>query len=233
MNVHDSERLAGCSNGGLRRAAGRSRRRRRSGRLQHLRGARERRQPALRQSRPSGAGQAAPARHADRRRRLPGPEGPRHDPRQGAVGRRGLRHPQPGHPAGAARAGPAQREARSRSSRRCRTSRPTCPPAANRPTAAWVSISVGCNNTCTFCIVPEPARGRDRPPPGDVLAEIQALVASGRHRGHPARPERQLLRALVRRPAGVRQAAARVRPDRRPASGCASPARTRATSPTT
>jgi len=45
--------------------------------------------------------------------------------------------------------------------------------------AAWVSISVGCNNTCTFCIVPS-LRGpeRDRRP-GEVLAEVEALVAEG------------------------------------------------------
>ena len=45
--------------------------------------------------------------------------------------------------------------------------------------SAWVSISVGCNNTCTFCIVPS-LRGTevDRPP-ADVLAEVRALVADG------------------------------------------------------
>jgi tRNA-2-methylthio-N6-dimethylallyladenosine synthase len=44
---------------------------------------------------------------------------------------------------------------------------------------AWVSISVGCNNTCTFCIVPS-LRGKERDRrPGDVLAEIAALVAEG------------------------------------------------------
>ncbi|MGB2838313.1 MAG: radical SAM protein, partial [Actinomycetes bacterium] len=45
--------------------------------------------------------------------------------------------------------------------------------------AAWVSISVGCNNTCTFCIVPS-LRGveKDRRP-GDVLAEVEALVGDG------------------------------------------------------
>jgi tRNA-2-methylthio-N6-dimethylallyladenosine synthase len=45
--------------------------------------------------------------------------------------------------------------------------------------SAWVSISVGCDNTCTFCIVPS-LRGTevDRRP-GDVLAEIEALVAEG------------------------------------------------------
>jgi len=45
--------------------------------------------------------------------------------------------------------------------------------------AAWVSISVGCNNTCTFCIVPA-LRGRETDRrPGDILTEIQALVAEG------------------------------------------------------
>src|SRR5436305_5206714 len=44
---------------------------------------------------------------------------------------------------------------------------------------AWVSISVGCNNTCTFCIVPS-LRGKERDRrPGDVLREVQALVDDG------------------------------------------------------
>ena len=44
---------------------------------------------------------------------------------------------------------------------------------------SWVSISVGCNNTCTFCIVPT-LRGveKDRPAT-DVLKEMQALVDQG------------------------------------------------------
>ena len=45
--------------------------------------------------------------------------------------------------------------------------------------SGWVAISVGCNNTCTFCIVPS-LRGREEDRrPGDVLAEIRALVADG------------------------------------------------------
>ncbi len=45
--------------------------------------------------------------------------------------------------------------------------------------AAWVSISVGCNNTCTFCIVPT-LRGKETDRrPGDILAEVEALVAEG------------------------------------------------------
>jgi tRNA-2-methylthio-N6-dimethylallyladenosine synthase len=38
---------------------------------------------------------------------------------------------------------------------------------------------VGCNNTCTFCIVPS-LRGKEKDRrPGDILAEIQALVDDG------------------------------------------------------
>jgi tRNA-2-methylthio-N6-dimethylallyladenosine synthase len=45
--------------------------------------------------------------------------------------------------------------------------------------AGWVSISVGCNNTCTFCIVPS-LRGKERNrPAADILAEVRALVADG------------------------------------------------------
>lgn len=45
--------------------------------------------------------------------------------------------------------------------------------------AGWVSISVGCNNTCTFCIVPS-LRGKEKDRrPGEILSEIEALVAEG------------------------------------------------------
>lgn len=45
--------------------------------------------------------------------------------------------------------------------------------------AGWVSVSVGCNNTCTFCIVPS-LRGKERDRrPSDVLAEVEALVGEG------------------------------------------------------
>jgi tRNA-2-methylthio-N6-dimethylallyladenosine synthase len=42
-----------------------------------------------------------------------------------------------------------------------------------------VSISVGCNNTCTFCIVPS-LRGKEKDRrPGDILNEIRLLVEDG------------------------------------------------------
>ncbi|MGB7819662.1 MAG: tRNA (N6-isopentenyl adenosine(37)-C2)-methylthiotransferase MiaB [Ornithinibacter sp.] len=55
----------------------------------------------------------------------------------------------------------------------------TLPTRRDSAFAGWVSISVGCNNTCTFCIVPS-LRGKEQDRrPGDVLAEIEALVAQG------------------------------------------------------
>jgi tRNA-2-methylthio-N6-dimethylallyladenosine synthase len=44
---------------------------------------------------------------------------------------------------------------------------------------AWVSVSVGCDNTCSFCIVPlvrGPQRSRSL---GDILAEVQGLAERG------------------------------------------------------
>ncbi|MDO9457291.1 tRNA (N6-isopentenyl adenosine(37)-C2)-methylthiotransferase MiaB [Nocardioides sp.] len=55
----------------------------------------------------------------------------------------------------------------------------TLPTKRDSAYAAWVSVSVGCNNTCTFCIVPA-LRGKEKDRrPGDLLAEIEALVADG------------------------------------------------------
>jgi tRNA-2-methylthio-N6-dimethylallyladenosine synthase len=55
----------------------------------------------------------------------------------------------------------------------------TLPTRRDSAYAAWVSISVGCNNTCTFCIVPS-LRGKETDRrPGEILAEIRALVDSG------------------------------------------------------
>ncbi|MGW5682602.1 tRNA (N6-isopentenyl adenosine(37)-C2)-methylthiotransferase MiaB [Nonomuraea sp. NPDC003754] len=55
----------------------------------------------------------------------------------------------------------------------------TLPTKRESPYAAWVSVSVGCNNTCTFCIVPS-LRGKEKDRrPGDVLAEVRTLVEQG------------------------------------------------------
>src|SRR3954454_440632 len=48
----------------------------------------------------------------------------------------------------------------------------TLPTRRESAYAAWVSVSVGCNNTCTFCIVPS-LRGKEKDRrPGDILSEI-------------------------------------------------------------
>jgi tRNA-2-methylthio-N6-dimethylallyladenosine synthase len=44
---------------------------------------------------------------------------------------------------------------------------------------AWVSIAVGCDNACTFCIVPLVRGPQLSRPLGDVLAEVQGLARRG------------------------------------------------------
>jgi len=55
----------------------------------------------------------------------------------------------------------------------------TLPARRHSAFSAWVSVSVGCNNTCTFCIVPS-LRGieKDRSEV-DILNEIKAVVDQG------------------------------------------------------
>ncbi|MDR2930761.1 MAG: tRNA (N6-isopentenyl adenosine(37)-C2)-methylthiotransferase MiaB [Propionibacteriaceae bacterium] len=55
----------------------------------------------------------------------------------------------------------------------------TLPTRRESPYAGWVTISVGCNNTCTFCIVPS-VRGQETDRrPEEVLDEITMLVDQG------------------------------------------------------
>lgn len=55
----------------------------------------------------------------------------------------------------------------------------TLPTRRDSAYSAFVSISVGCNNTCTFCIVPT-LRGTEMDRrPEVIIAEIEALVAQG------------------------------------------------------
>ncbi|MDT7545878.1 MAG: tRNA-2-methylthio-N6-dimethylallyladenosine synthase [Actinomycetota bacterium] len=55
----------------------------------------------------------------------------------------------------------------------------TLPARRESSYAAWVSISVGCDNTCTFCIVPS-LRGKEQDRrPDDILREVEMLVAQG------------------------------------------------------
>lgn len=44
---------------------------------------------------------------------------------------------------------------------------------------AWVNINYGCNNFCSYCIVPY-VRGRERSrEPKDIVAEVKSLIADG------------------------------------------------------
>jgi tRNA-2-methylthio-N6-dimethylallyladenosine synthase len=53
------------------------------------------------------------------------------------------------------------------------------PSRRTSPWHAWVSISIGCNNSCTFCIVPA-VRGREvSRRVGEIVDEVEALVADG------------------------------------------------------
>src|SRR5690606_7487238 len=55
----------------------------------------------------------------------------------------------------------------------------TLPTKRDSAHSGWVSISVGCNNTCTFCIVPS-LRGKEKDRrAGDILNEIRLLVEDG------------------------------------------------------
>jgi tRNA-2-methylthio-N6-dimethylallyladenosine synthase len=55
----------------------------------------------------------------------------------------------------------------------------TLPTHRERPFQAWVQVSMGCNSTCAYCIVPS-VRGRETSRrPGDVIAEVTRLAAEG------------------------------------------------------
>ncbi|HYH28599.1 MAG TPA: tRNA (N6-isopentenyl adenosine(37)-C2)-methylthiotransferase MiaB [Actinomycetota bacterium] len=88
---------------------------------------------------------------------------------------------------------------------------------------AWVSVSVGCDNTCSFCIVPL-VRGRQRSRAlAEILAEVQGLARDGVVEvtllgqnvntygrdvtvpGHPARPSFGLLLRAVDEVDGIRR----------------------------
>ena len=206
MNVHDSERMAGL----LEQAgyeADRRRRRRRRRRHQHLQRARARRGEAL---------------HAARRasRQLAQEHG--HDPivavagcvaqQEGEAicnavagrGRRRRRHAGDPPPADAGR-----RRRRADAAGRCIDLDPyddvTFPLGVTRradPVKAYVTIIEGCNEFCSFCVVPY-TRGHERMrPKADILAEVREAAAQRPPGGAAARPDRQPLPG-ARRP-GVR-----------------------------
>ena len=64
--------------------------------------------------------------------------------------------------------------------------------------AAWVTIQIGCDNSCTFCIVPIVRGPEVSRRMGDVVREVEELAAGGVREIDAPRPERQLVRARSR-----------------------------------
>ena len=55
----------------------------------------------------------------------------------------------------------------------------TLPTRREVPHSAWVTVTIGCDNACTFCIVPL-VRGREiSRRPGDIVREVRDLAADG------------------------------------------------------
>ena len=172
-------------------------------------------------------------RHADRRRRLPGAEGPRRDRPPRPVGRRRLRHAQRRVAAGPARPGPAQRRGAGRDRR---VARGLPVDAAGQAGLRLLRLGLDQRRLQQHLHVlhrPVAARHGEGPPSRRDPGRGAGAGRPGRARGDPARPERERLRRRVPRPRRVRRPAPRGRPRSRAWSGCGSPARTPGSSPTT
>ena len=219
MNVHDSERLSGLlEEAGYVACAGRRGRRR--GRLQHLRGAGERRQQALRQPRPPGADEGEAARAC-------------RSPSAAAWRRRTARRsPQKApwvdvvfgtHNIGSLPALLERARVQDEAQVEILESLEVFPShAADQARVGVRRLGVGERRLQQHLHVlhrPGAARQGEGPPARRDPRRDRGAGRRGRQRGHPARPERQRLRRRVRRPPGVLQAAARVRRRRRPGAG--------------
>ncbi len=104
--------------------------------------------------------------------------------------------------------------------------------AREHPWHAWVSITVGCDNHCAYCIVPTVRGARAQPPARGHRRRGGASRGRRRRGDHAARPERELLRARPLRRAPLRRAA-RMRWQQQASGGSGSPRATRRTSRTT
>ena len=80
----------------------------------------------------------------------------------------------------AAADGPGRRDpGRARPRGRRRTSPWRSRPARELPYAAWVTIQMGCDNSCAFCIVPQVRGPEVSRPVDDIVAEVTGLSARG------------------------------------------------------
>ena len=234
MNVHDSERLSGLlEDAGLRRApptATTGRRRR----LQHLRGPGERRQPALRQPRP-------PARRS--RTAHPGMQiavgGCLAQKDRGEIVRRA---PWVDVVFGTHNIGslPVLLE-RARHNDEAQVEIleslevfPSTLPTRRESAYAGLGVDLGRLQQHLHVLHRAgAARQGEGPPARRRPGRGRGAGRRGRARGHPARPERQLLRRRVRRPAARSASCCAPAARSTGSSGSGSPARTRGTSPTT
>ncbi len=199
MNVHDSERLSGSleSAGYVRAVDGAEA----DVVIINTCAVRDNAaRKALRHPRASRVRQAPQGRYADRGRRLPRPDGQAGGSRQGALvdvvfGTHNMGS-LPGLLERARHNGDAELEILES----LEVFPSTLPTKRDSAHSGWVSISVGCNNTCTFCIVPS-LRGKEKDRrPGDILNEIPPSRRRRCHRGHSPRAEREFVRRRVRRP---------------------------------
>ena len=141
--------------------------------------------------RPLKAGEPA---DADRRRRVPGAEGRRHDPGAGPVGRRRRRHPRPARACSSCSIAPRPRARRSTSASRPRSSRAPCRPGARSRTTRGSRSRSGATTRARSASCRSSAGRSVSRPIGDVLAEVQGLARRRRRRGDAARPEREHVR---------------------------------------
>ena len=233
MNVHDSERLAGPAGGrGLpARASDASPGR---ARVQHLRGPRERRQPAVRQPRPPAAGEERHPRHADRGGRLPGAEGARPRSPSGRPGSTSCSAPTTSAPCRSLLERAREREEAQAEFEETLATFPSVLPARRESAyAAWVVDLGRLQQHLHLLHRAQPARQGEGPPARGRPGRGRGPGRRRRHRGHAARAERELLRRASS--ATGRRSASCCALRRRSTgwSGSGSPARTRATSPTT
>ena len=214
MNEHDSERIAGLLEADGLVADRRRRRRRRRG-AQHVLHPGERRQQALRHPRPPEVGQGPRARtcRSSWPAAWPRRTGTGH-PGAGAATSTWCSAPTtctgpPSCCTQSRRRGPLdRRDPRGDGARRPRRV-PLGAAGAARGAgyAAWVTIQIGCDNSCAFCIVPGGAGPGDQPAVRRHRRRGRAAGRRRRHRGHAARPEREQLRPRPRprRPPGRRR----------------------------